>query len=84
MFIDYTAAFDTVSHKFLDEALGKAGASNNPERDAGHNRMRSRNNTCSGSRGTGANRRRSVQRAGARQRRRSSNSSSTDRNTPVE
>ena len=27
-FIDYTAAFDTVSHKFLDEALGKAGASN--------------------------------------------------------
>ena len=56
----------------------------NPERDAGHNRMRSRNNTCSGSRGTGANRRRSVQRAGARQRRRSSNSSSTDRNTPVE
>ena len=49
-----------------------------------HNRMRSRNNTCSGSRGTGANRRRSAQRAGARQRRRSSNSSSTDRNTPVE
>ena len=36
------------------------------------------------SRGTGANRRRSAQRAGARQRRRSSNSSSTDRNTPVE
>ena len=56
----------------------------NPERDAGHNRMRSRNNTCSGSRGTGANRRRSAQRAGARQRRRSSSSSSTDRSTPVE
>ena len=26
-FIDYSAAFDTVSHKFLDEALAKAGAS---------------------------------------------------------
>ena len=25
-FIDYTAAFDTVSHKFLDEALAEAGA----------------------------------------------------------
>ena len=42
------------------------------------------NNTCTGSRGIGANRRRSAQRAGARQRRRSSNSSSTDRSTPVE
>ena len=27
-FIDYSAAFDSVSHKFLDEALRKAGASN--------------------------------------------------------
>ena len=27
-FIDYASAFDTVSHKFLDEALVKAGASN--------------------------------------------------------
>ena len=27
-FIDYTAAFDSVSHKFLDEALRDAGASN--------------------------------------------------------
>ena len=26
-FIDYTAAFDSVSHKFLDEALQRAGAS---------------------------------------------------------
>ena len=26
-FIDFEAAFDSVSHKFLDEALGKAGAS---------------------------------------------------------
>ena len=25
-FIDYSAAFDTVSHKFLDRALQKAGA----------------------------------------------------------
>ena len=25
-FVDYTAAFDTVSHKFLDQALEKAGA----------------------------------------------------------
>ena len=27
VFIDYTAAFDSVSHFFLDEALGEAGAS---------------------------------------------------------
>ena len=27
-FVDYAAAFDSVSHKFLDEALAKAGASN--------------------------------------------------------
>ena len=27
-FIDYSAAFDSVSHRFLDEALKKAGASN--------------------------------------------------------
>ena len=27
-FIDFEAAFDSVSHKFLDEALGKAKASN--------------------------------------------------------
>ena len=27
-FIDYSAAFDTVSHKFLDRALTEAGASN--------------------------------------------------------
>ena len=27
-FIDYSAAFDTVSHKFLDEALQRAGESN--------------------------------------------------------
>ena len=27
-FIDYTAAFDSVSHKFLDQALARAGASN--------------------------------------------------------
>ena len=26
-FIDYTAAFDTVSHKFLDQALSSAGIS---------------------------------------------------------
>ena len=26
-YLDYVAAFDTVSHKFLDEALGEAGAS---------------------------------------------------------
>ena len=25
-FIDYSSAFDTVSHKFLDEALARAGA----------------------------------------------------------
>ena len=28
-FIDYSAAFDSVSHKFLDRALKAAGASNN-------------------------------------------------------
>lgn len=27
-FIDYSAAFDTVSHKFLDKALEEAGMSN--------------------------------------------------------
>ena len=27
-FIDFTAAFDSISHKFLDEALREAGASN--------------------------------------------------------
>ena len=27
-FLDYRAAFDSVSHKFLDEALGEAGCSN--------------------------------------------------------
>ena len=27
MFIDYVAAFDSVSHKFLDEALAEANAS---------------------------------------------------------
>ena len=27
-FIDYSSAFDTVSHKFLDSALARAGASN--------------------------------------------------------
>ena len=27
MFLDYEAAFDSVSHLFLDEALGAAGAS---------------------------------------------------------
>ena len=27
VFIDYSAAFDSVSHKFVDEALGQAGAS---------------------------------------------------------
>ena len=27
-FVDYAAAFDSVSHRFLDEALAKAGASN--------------------------------------------------------
>ena len=28
LLIDYASAFDTVSHKFLDEVLVKAGASN--------------------------------------------------------
>ena len=28
MFVDYSAAFDTVSHKFIDRALKDAGASN--------------------------------------------------------
>ena len=27
-FIDYSAAFDSVSHRFIDEMLAKAGASN--------------------------------------------------------
>jgi hypothetical protein len=27
-FIDYSAAFDSISHKFLDEALAEAGVSN--------------------------------------------------------
>ena len=27
-FVDYAAAFDSVNHKFLDQALEKAGASN--------------------------------------------------------
>ena len=28
MFVDYSAAFDTVSHKFIDRALKDAGAPN--------------------------------------------------------
>ena len=46
-FLDYRAAFDSVSHKFLDEALGEAGCShktkaifprNLPERIGGSTR----------------------------------------------